>query len=58
MGCSCDQGESINHDYAAAVNMAQAAQHIRMAMEHIADPELDDIVEDLERLTAEYLASS
>ena len=50
--------EAIDHDYCAAVNLAQAAQYLRMALEHADDDEISQITIVAERLTAEYLAAS
>ena len=54
-GC-CGSGEKVNADHAAAVSLAKAAKHLRDAIMHVDDEEIDDIVVDVERLAAEYLA--
>ncbi len=60
MGC-CQGAEPeppVDHDFAAAICLAEAAQYLRMACEHVFGGGIEEIAADVERLTAEHLAAS
>lgn len=56
-GCDACQDESVDPDYAAAVNLAQAAQFLRIALDHVSDDEVRALATETERLVAVYLAA-
>ena len=56
--CDTGKGETFNVDHRVAVNLAQAARLVREAMLYADDAELEQAAAAIERLTAEYLASS
>ena len=56
--CDTGEGETFDVDHRVAVNLAQAARLMRKAMLYADDAELEQAAAAIERLTAEYLASS